>query len=201
MTTPMALNSRLPSGTCRVARLALAVFSTASSPLPRLAPSTSPSATSMPTALMDRVAVSSTTARLEYDSTASVAPTRISSMRSLVSDSSISCTAGLAVSTWVAWLTSCRASSISPRPMSTRPTSPTGVPWRRMKSVTPMKMHSGESQDRSKENTTAMTAVPMSAPSITASAASTAMRTRPTKEAAMSAVAVLDCTGAVTPRP
>ncbi len=199
--TPNTLKSRLPSGTWRVLTPDLTVVMTASRPLPRLAPSTMPSATSSPTTCSASVEASSTTARLEYATTANAAPSRISSNRSLVSDSSISCTAGFWVSTLVELEISRRASSIRPRPISTRPKSPVDVPCREMNSVTPRKMKSGDSHDRSKENTTAIRLVPMSAPSITASAAGRAIRPRPTKEAVMSAVAVLDCTRAVTPRP
>jgi hypothetical protein len=63
---PITLNIRLPSGTWRVSMLALMVVSTASMPLPRFAPSTRPSATSIGiTPLLASVAVSSTMARLE----------------------------------------------------------------------------------------------------------------------------------------
>ena len=48
---------------------------------------------------------------------------------------------------------------------------------------------------------TAITLVPMSAPSITASAAGSAIRPWPTKAETISAVAVLDWTMAVTPTP
>jgi hypothetical protein len=70
-----------------------------------------------------------------------------------------------------------------------------------MNNTTPTKMNSGDSQDRSRENTTAIRLVPMSAPSMTASASGRVIRPWPTKEATISAVAVLDCTSAVTPRP
>ena len=66
MMTPMILKNRLPSGTCRVCTLERMVVATASKPLPRLAPTTSPSATS--TGIPPEpasVAVSSTVARLE----------------------------------------------------------------------------------------------------------------------------------------
>ena len=80
---------RLPSGGGVRPRRRRAVVSTASSPLPTLAPSTRPSATfigSMPAAAS--VAVSSTMARLEYDSTVSTAPTTMSSSTSLGSATS-----------------------------------------------------------------------------------------------------------------
>jgi len=85
--------------------------------------------------------------------------------------------------------------------MSTRPTRPAAVSLRVMNSTTPTKMNSGDSQDRSMENTTAITLVPMSAPSITARAAGRLTSPWPTNEDTMSAVAVLDCTSAVTPMP
>lgn len=63
-------------------------------------------------------------------------------------------------------------------------------------------MHSGDSQDRSSENTTAITLpVPTLAPCITDSAAMSEIMPSPTKADTISAVAVLDCTTAVTPTP
>ena len=53
-------------------------------------------------------------------------------------------------------------------------------------------MNNGESQDRSRENATAIRLVPMSAPSITASAEGKRINPWPTKDDTMSAVAVLD---------
>jgi hypothetical protein len=168
---PRTLNTKLPSGTWRTSTVDLAVVSTASRPLPRLAPSTRPSATSSGiTPEAASVAVSSTMARLEYDTTASTAPMVISSSRSLASEASRALTAGAWVSTSVDTVTRRSASSIRPRPIRMRPKRPTLVLWREMNSTTPTKMNSGDSQDRSNENTTAIRLVPMSAPSITASA-------------------------------
>ena len=93
------------------------------------------------------------------------------------------------------------ASSITPSPISTRPMRPGVVSCRVMNSTTPTKMNSGDSQDRSKENSTAMAAVPTSAPRMTARAAGSGIRPWPTKAEVISDVAVLDCTRAVTPRP
>jgi len=70
-----------------------------------------------------------------------------------------------------------------------------------MNSTTPTKISSGDSQLRSKEKTTAIIAVPTSAPSITASAAAVVTSPLPTKLATMRQVAVLDCTRLVTPKP
>ena len=85
--------------------------------------------------------------------------------------------------------------------MSTRPTRPVLVFCRLMNITTPAKISSGLSQERSKEKTTAISAVPTSAPNITASAEDVATRPEPTKEATIRQVAVLLCTRLVTPRP
>ena len=69
------------------------------------------------------------------------------------------------------------------------------------KKTTPKKIASGDSHDRSSEKTCAMSEVPTSAPSMIASAGASAMRFWETKELAMSAVALEDCTRLVTPRP
>ena len=126
---------------------------------------------------------------------------KISSSKSLVSAPSRVRTVGDWVSTVVDSVMSRRASSIKPRPISTRPTRPTAVSLREMNSTTPTKMNNGDSHDKSSENTTAITLVPTSAPSITASAAGSPTSPWPTNDDTMSAVAVLDCTTAVTPIP
>ncbi len=97
---------------------------------------------------------------------ASTAPVMISSVMSLVTASSSVRTVSDWVSTKVASVIRRRASSISPRPIKMRPTRPAVVSWRATKSTTPVKMHSGESQDRSSENTTAIRLEPTSAPSM-----------------------------------
>ena len=58
--------------------------------------------------------------------------------------------------------------------------------------TTPAKIRSGDTQERSNEKTTAITLVPTSAPSITASAALVATRFLPTNDATIRHVAVLD---------
>jgi hypothetical protein len=72
---------------------------------------------------------------------------------------------------------------------------------RLMNITTPTKISSGDSHDRSNENTTAIIAVPTSAPSITASAAPVPTSPVPTKDATIRQVAVLLCTRLVTPSP
>ena len=66
MATPAILKIRLPTVTWRTGIGDLAVVRTASKPLPRLAPSTRPSATSSGTTFeLAMAATSSTTAKLE----------------------------------------------------------------------------------------------------------------------------------------
>jgi hypothetical protein len=175
----------------------------ASTPLPRLAPSTRPSATSRaacPGAAS--VAVSSTMARLEYDSTASTAPTTMSSSTSLGSARPAArAPRATRSAAWWRPTMSCSASVIRPRPISTRPTRPVLVFCREMNITTPAKISSGDSHDRSNEKTTAISAVPTSAPSITASAAAVPTRPLPTKLATIRQVAVLTAPGWSRPGP
>ena len=140
-------------------------------------------------------------ARLEYATTDRNAPTVISSSRSLEIEPSRALTTGECVMSSVDSATSRSASSIRPRPIRMRPKRPSGFDWRETNSTTPTKMNRGDSHDRSNENTTAIRLVPTSAPSITASASGNATSPWPTKEETMRAVAVLDCTSAVTPSP
>ena len=71
-----------------------------------------------------------------------------------------------------------------------------------MNSTTPTKMKSGDSQERSKENSTDISAVPTSAPRITASAGRQGDQALADEgRKSIRAVAVLDCTSAVTPMP
>ena len=125
----------------------------------------------------------------------------ISSSRSLLREPSRVLTAADWVSTLAESVTSLSASSIRPRPIKIRPTRPTVVDCRAMNSTTPIKMKRGESQDRSRENSRAIRLVPMSAPSITASAPGRLISPCPKNEDTISAVAVLDCSSAVTPIP
>ena len=67
--------------------------------------------------------------------------------------------------------------------------------------TTPQNSSSGDSHDRSKENTCTIKLVPTSAPSMMASADAVAIRPRPANEVAITAVAVLLCTSPVTPSP
>ncbi len=110
-------------------------------------------------------------------------------------------TACASVSGRVAVTMSCSASVMSPRPISTRPMRPSMPRSQATKKTTPTKMRSGLSQERSKENTSTMSAVPTSAPSITARPGVVPTSPEPTKLATMRQVAVLLCSSVVTPRP
>ncbi|MNE35506.1 hypothetical protein D3C80_1292700 [compost metagenome] len=59
---------------------------------------------------------------------------------------------------------------IRPRPIPTRPNCPARVCLRERKKITPRKISSGDSHDRSKVSTRAISAVPTSAPSMIANA-------------------------------
>src|SRR6185436_17902409 len=67
--------------------------------------------------------------------------------------------------------------------------------------MTPPPMASGDSQERSKEKSCTTRLVPTSAPSMIASAGARPIRFCATNDPAISAVALEDCTSAVTPRP
>ncbi len=82
-----------------------------------------------------------------------------------------------------------------------RPKRPMLVSWRDRNSTTPTKISSGDSHDRSNENTSTIRLVPTSAPSITASAGAVAISPCPAKAATISAVAVLLWMRPVTPSP
>ncbi|MNY31448.1 hypothetical protein D3C86_1656110 [compost metagenome] len=69
---------------------------------------------------------------------------------------------------------------------------------RERKRITPRKISSGDSQDRSRVRTRAINAVPTSAPSMVARAGVSAIRPWPTNEVTSIAVALLLWTMAVT---
>ena len=85
--------------------------------------------------------------------------------------------------------------------MRIRPKRPTFVDCFARNSVTPTKISSGASHDRSNERMTVTSDVPTSAPSITASAGAVPMSPCPANAATIRAVAVLLWMSAVTPRP
>ena len=82
-----------------------------------------------------------------------------------------------------------------------RPKRPTLVDCLARNSVTPTKIRSGASHDRSNDRITVTSEVPTSAPSMTASAGAVLMRPCPANAEMISAVAVLLWMRPVTPRP
>ncbi|MNF73513.1 hypothetical protein D3C84_555160 [compost metagenome] len=129
------------------------------------------------------------------------APVRASSSTSPVREENSTFTPLAVVMGSAAAIISCRARMISPRPMPTRPSWPRRVCLRERKKITPKKINSGDSQDRSRVSTRAISAVPTSAPSMMASAGASSISPWATKELTSSAVALLLCTRAVTPIP
>ena len=201
-THPATLKSRLPNATRRPPPGMRAFTMSASRPLPRFAPSTRQSATGTATTLVAASdAVISTTARLEKEARLKAAPMSMSSIGSPESVAKMTRMPCASVIGLVASITSWRARSMRPRPIATRPSWPARVPRRERKKITPKRMRSGESHDRSSEKICAISAVPTSAPSMIASAAGSATRFCETNELVRSAVALDDCTIPVTPRP
>ncbi len=125
----------------------------------------------------------------------------MSSPESPVSEANSTLTPAACTTGRVAMEISSSASVISPRPISTRPTWPGLLPFQVRWQITPTKISSGDSQDRSSENTCTISAVPTLAPSMMASAGATAIRPWPTNELTMTAVALLLWTSPVTPSP
>ncbi len=189
--------------TCRTAIADLAVVSTASRPLPRLAPSTRPSATSSGTTFgvgHGRDQQHHREARIGHDRQHRADGDLEQHVAADRGQQRADRRARRTAARWPRPPAGAPAAS-GPRPISTRPTRPATVAERVMNSTTPTKMNIGESQERSAENSTEISAVPTSAPRITASAAGSVTRPWPTKEEVISEVAVLDCTRAVTPMP
>ena len=96
---------------------------------------------------------------------------------------------------------SCRARSISPRPIATRPRSRVRLAKLRRNRMTPTSTNSGATRAMLKDNSCTISVVPTLAPSMTASAGTRSTNPPAAKLAAMSPVAVLLCNTAVTPRP
>ncbi len=129
------------------------------------------------------------------------AATSMSSSTSPVSDAKITLTPAACTNGLAATEIHCSAKMMSPSPIMMRPKRPTLVDCRARNSVTPTKISSGASHDRSNDRMTVTSDVPTSAPSITASAGAVLIRPWPANAATMSAVAVLLWMSPVTPRP
>ena len=94
----------------------------------------------------------------------------MSSSTSPVSEPKMTLTPAPLVSGCAASTISCSARMIRPSPIRIWPKRPIWLDSRRMNSVTPRKMRREREPERSNENTSVISAVPTSAPSITARA-------------------------------
>src|SRR6266851_5758427 len=95
----------------------------------------------------------------------------------------------------------CKASSISPRPIATRPRSRVRVCLPRRKAMTPIASSAGAISETLKDSAWTMRVVPTLAPSMTANAGTNVTMPPAVKEVTMSPVAVLLCRSAVAPTP
>ena len=199
---PSTLKIRLPSGSRRTCGEALAVARGASTPLPMLAPSTRPSATVTGSSADD-----ASVGDQQHDRQARVRQHGEHGADEDVEDHVVGQRHEQRAHRRRLGERPGRADDQleRERDQAEADQHPADAPkllsWREMKKMTPKKMRSGESHERSSENTTAIRLVPTSAPSITASAALVVTRFLPTKEATIRQVAVLDCRMLVTPRP
>ncbi len=101
---------------------------------------------------------------------ANSAPVRASSITSPVSDENSTLTPAAWVIGVAAATINSSANTISPRPIRTRPIWPIRICLRLRNRKTPTRISSGDSQERSKVSTRAISAVPTSAPSMITSA-------------------------------
>ncbi len=129
------------------------------------------------------------------------AATSMSSSTSPVSEAKITLTPAAWTKGLAATEIHCSAKMIRPSPIRMRPKRPTLVDCRARKSVTPTKISSGASHDRSKDRMMVTSDVPTSAPSMTASAGAVLISPWPAKAATISAVAVELWIRPVTPSP
>ena len=191
----------LPSGPRR-AEGSVPTAKNGSSAPPILAPTTS--ATPKAGEIADCAAsdmVSSTTARLELESSAMPAATSAARNGSSPSDSSSVCMVSEARIEPATEPISFRASSIRPTPTMTREISCSRVAWPDMKPTTPIRISTGDSQDRSKDSTWATSEEPISAPRMIASKVASVTSLRLAIDEPIRMVAVLLCSVSVMPSP
>ena len=101
----------------------------------------------------------------------------------------------------VAAMICCNPNVIKPKPIATVPMRPSVLFSFDLNSTIPTKINKGESQDKSKESTTAIRLVPISAPSMTEGPAHKTTNPVQTKDEMITAGAVLDRTDLVTAIP
>ena len=119
---PINLKQILPSATLRPLGPVPEVANNARIALPRFAPSTRNSAIFRPIRpLAAKAAVRSTTARLDQNAMANIAPTSMSSNGSPEIDARMTFTPGACDRGRAAFMIICNASRISPTPMATLP--------------------------------------------------------------------------------
>ena len=142
-----------------------------------------------------------TTARLECAAQASSAPISRLSTGSLVTAWSRLRTAGAFSAGASEPNRMCSASSIKPRPIATRPRSRVRVRAPRRNATTPRISSTGAAGEMSKDSTCATSVVPRLAPSMTASAGTSASIPLAANDVTSSPVAVLLCSTVVTVTP
>ena len=144
---------------------------------------------------------SSTVATLECAAQVSAAAITTHSIGSpVMAPSSVrttgACSAGASVSSRI-----CSASSIRPRPMATRPMSLSRLRPPLRKATRPITNSTGAAAAMLNDSSCTISVVPTLAPSMIASAGTSATMPSVVNEAVISAVAVLLCRSAVRPRP
>ena len=169
---------------------------------PRLAPRTSASAPVGPTTCVTASdATSSTMAMLEWQAQVSAAATSTARTGSPSREP----TTGRSNGVFSIGPSVCRspasAISISPRPMPTRPMFFARLPAAQRKRSTPTSTKGGPTRATLNDSTWVNSAVPMLAPSMTASAGASAITPVAVNEVASRPVAVLLWSNAVTPSP
>jgi len=144
---------------------------------------------------------STTTATLECAAQVRAAASSTAATGWLASASSKTPSKGAVSKGWNSCTNWCSDSSSSPRPMNTRPRSRVRPGAARRNIHTPARMRMGASEVRSNDSSCTMRVVPTLAPSMAASAGTSATTPPAAKPVIISPVAVLLCSAAVMPRP
>src|SRR5215203_6023355 len=199
---PASRNRKLPNSTRFAAAGARSDRPIGISPEPMLAPSTSaiPSGADSIAAEVSEI-TSSTIATLEWNSQVRSAPTMTARIGSSPRRWSTSVRTSLPRKPWLAATTIPSDRIISARPMTMRPTCCTVAFSNAMKAITPAMSSTGTRPERSKARACTTRVEPTSAPSITASAAESAISPRSANDTTMSPVADELCTALATPMP
>src|SRR5215208_5267251 len=199
---PASRNRKLPNSTRFAAAGERSDRPIGISPEPMLAPSTSaiPSGADSIAAEVSEI-TSSTIATLEWNSQVRSAPTITARIGSSPRRWSTRARTSLPRKPWLAATTIPSDRIISARPMTMRPTCCTVAFSTAMKAITPAMSSTGTRPERSKARACTTRVEPTSAPSITASAAESAISPRSANDTTMSPVADELCTALATPMP